>query len=277
MIVALTGAHGLIGVKATAALEAAGHEVRRLTRFPVGKKERRFVLAEPLAPDALTGVDALIHNAHDFTVHGWEEVERVNVAGSFALLDAAKAAGVSRIVFVSSVTAYEGTPSNYGKGKLLVERRVLDGGGIVVRPGLVHGAAGSMWGALAKLSRLPVLPVPGAKRPLRLVHVEEVARDLAASLTWDPKTAGGPVPLAHPDPVPFGSLLRAIGAARGRAPLVIPVPALLAYAPLRLLEALDLPLRFRADSLDSLLQPNPAFDWSSHARLGLRYEPFALK
>ena len=64
--------------------------------------------------------------------------------------------------------------------------------------------------------------------------------------------------------------LRSLGARR-----LVSVPSALAYAPLRLLESAGLPLRFRSDSLVSLLNPNPRVDWSAHARLGLRYHPFA--
>ena len=41
-----------------------------------------------------------------------------------ALLDAARAAGVGRVLFVSSISAYDGCRSAYGRGKLRVETAV---------------------------------------------------------------------------------------------------------------------------------------------------------
>ena len=268
MLVALTGAQGFLGKHATAALMAAGHRVRRLTRNPTGPDDRRFVLGEP-APGALDGVDALIHNAHDFTPVGRENLRRVNVEGSFWLLHEAKIAGVKKVVFVSSISAFPGCASEYGRQKLEVEARVLAEGGVVVRPGLTAGDSG-MFAALQKLCRLPVLPVfDGGRQPLRLALVHEVARDMAASVGWDPNAAGGPVTLAHPAPVLFRDLLRAMGART-----LVPFPSALALAPLRLLEKVGLPLRFRSDSLVSLLNPPTSIDWSPQERLGLRYTPF---
>lgn len=275
MIVAVTGAAGLVGARACAALTAAGHCVRRLTRTPSEANERAFHLGEAVTPEILSGCNALIHAAYDFKVLGWAEVNRVNVEGSFRLLTAAKTAGVKRIIFVSSVSAFKDCRSDYGKGKLAVEKVVLNSGGIVVRPGLVYGGNGGMFASLAKLCAVPLLPVfDGGRQPLQLVHVDEVARDLVAALNWDPSSAAGPVTLANPGPISFKNMFAAIARSQGKTLRTISIPSSLAYVGLRALEALGLPLRLRADSLVGLLNYNPSFDWSPHARLGLTYRRF---
>lgn len=275
MIVAVTGAQGLIGRALVRSLRNAGLTARRLTRMPADGADRRFVLGEKTDPAALEGCDALIHNAYDFAACGEAAVRRVNIEGSLRLFEAADAAKVKTLVFVSSISAWEGCASVYGRGKLEVERAAFARGGVVARPGLVYGGSGGMFGALAKLCALPLLPVfDGGRQPLYLAGLDEVARDLVYSLSWDPAANKVPVTLAHRVPVPFRDLLEAI--ARGRGLTTLSLPSALALAPLRALEAAGLPLRFRSDSLVSLLNPNPDPDWAPLDRLGLAYRPFRL-
>jgi len=64
---------------------------------------------------------------------------RSTVEGSIRLLRMAKAAGVGRIVFISTISAFTGARSRYGRAKLQVESVCRELGGIILRPGLVFG------------------------------------------------------------------------------------------------------------------------------------------
>jgi len=117
MLVALTGASGFIGSYTAAALRKAGHAVRALVRStsrrdhiePHVAEWREGDAADPQALAGLVaGVDAVVHNAAD-----WDALERSpvtnferNVLGSLRLLEAARQAGVSQFLFVSSVAVY---------------------------------------------------------------------------------------------------------------------------------------------------------------------------
>jgi hypothetical protein len=58
-------------------------------------------------------------------------------------------AGVRRLVFISTISAFDGCRSFYGKGKLEVERITHSLGGWVIRPGLLYGEKpGGMLGRL---------------------------------------------------------------------------------------------------------------------------------
>src|SRR5205814_3363974 len=120
------------------------------------------------------------------------EIERVNVAGSVALFQAAEAAGVVRRLFVSTISAWDGGRSQYGRGKLTVERAVRASGGLIVRPGLVWGCEGrGMFAALARIAALPVLPLfDGGRQPFFLIHAEDLAALLARAV--ERASAGGP-------------------------------------------------------------------------------------
>lgn len=275
--VAVTGASGYLGGAVAAALRTAGFTVRRLVRTPSEPGDAVFRLGEPVSPAALEGVDALIHAAHDFRAFGWDEMRRVNVDGAAALFDAARAAGVKRLVAVSSVSAYAGCRSEYGRAKLLLESAAAERGGVSVRPGLVYGGGrGGMFATLEKLCRLPVLPVAdGGRQPMLLVHAEDAAGAIVRALDWDPAAARGPVLLAHDHPVAFGEILQTIARAHGRRVALLPVPSVLMLKGLGAAEALGLRLPARRDSLESLLHPDPAPDFGPARALGLTFRRFA--
>lgn len=250
MTVAVTGARGYLGAHVADAIERAGGEVRRLGRAeaPLGS-----------APPALDGVRALVHAAWDFAPRTRREIARLNVDGSIGLIDAARNAGVERIVFISTLSAFPGCPSMYGQAKLAVEEHVRSLGGIAVRPGLVWGRpGGSLYARLAALAdRAPVLPAL-AGRQLHLAHEDDVAA-LVASLALADVPEGEVVPAAAPGPLTLAEILRRIGEAHGRTVRVVPLPWRAVWAGLRALELAGLAPAFRSDSVRSLvgLQRDP--------------------
>ncbi len=267
---AITGANGLVGGALARRLRATGWETLSLVR---GARSAAgyvpFELGKPLPPEAFKGVDALVHCAYDWSARGWKDIEAVNVRGSIELCEAAVSAGVQRLVFISTVSAYRGCPSLYGRGKLIVEDMVRSRGGIVIRPGLVYGdSSKGMFGALSRLSGLPMLPVfDDGRQPLFLVHVEDLATVIEVTLRPGHAVSPDPITAAFPEPVTFRKLLQLLARARGKRLLLVPVPAPLALAGLRLLEAIGLRLSFRSDSLLTLLDAGATLDFSELQRL----------
>ncbi len=116
MRILLTGGTGYLGGRIAARLRGEGHAVRILVRDPVRARRAldadfetvRGDLSEPASfPVAVRGMDAVVHTAA--AVRNWlpkpEVFEQVNVAGSFALCEAALEAGVGRFVYTSSFFA----------------------------------------------------------------------------------------------------------------------------------------------------------------------------
>jgi len=105
--VLVTGASGFLGGAVASAVRDAGHEVRTFQRRPSGVTDVSDLLGTmtdaAAVARAVDGVEAVVHLAAKVSLAGDPaDFERVNVDGTQTLLAAARAAGVSRFVFVSS-------------------------------------------------------------------------------------------------------------------------------------------------------------------------------
>lgn len=244
----------------TAALRARSHgvvEYRRTLPREKGTGDVRLLdLRHPFEPGLFSGVSCLVHAAWDLRESDPSRAWSVNVEGSRRLLGAATQAGVRRIVFLSSMSAYFGTRQGYGLMKLAVERTVLEAGQVVVRPGLVYGpSAGGMMGTLRKLARLPVIPTfKGANQ--YMLHVDDFVNAMAKVVETEevPSTVVG---LAHPEPVAFDDLMRCLIPV-GRTPRLVQVPWRPVLMALKAGERLGVPLPVRSESLLGLVRPAPA-------------------
>lgn len=113
--IALTGSTGFLGRSLTAAVLAAGHAVRALV--PPGEAPVAGVdavagrLGEPSAAQVVEGCDVLVHLAAlgvQRRDRDWERMALVNAVHPLALLDAAAAAGVRRVVLAGTCLEYTG-------------------------------------------------------------------------------------------------------------------------------------------------------------------------
>ncbi len=151
----------------------------------------------------LDGVDVVYHLAARRGKGDLEASRRVNVVGTERLARASAAAGVGRLVYVSSISVYAETNAPdgmiteeveprgiallnpYSKTKYEGEsalRRLADSGDAppvtVVRPTNVYGPWGRSWFLdwVARVRRVPV--VIGGDIPVDIVHVDDVAAGL---------------------------------------------------------------------------------------------------
>lgn len=268
-VCAVTGPNGLVGSACCQFISSKGFKILPLQR-------PTFELGEDVNSELFKGVDALVHCAYDFRLLSWPAIRAVNVEGSIKLLKAAAAAGVKKIVFISSVSAFEGCRSLYGQGKLEVERVALSLGAIVIRPGLVYGSPGrGIYGALETIAKLPLIPVfSGGQQTFVLVHIDDLKQAIATVLEADAEHVKGIITAAHTQPITFKDIFRTLSAKRGRQVQFFSIPGSFGLLGLRLLEALSLPTGFRSDSLIGMLYPNPNMDFSAAQKLGLKFRPF---
>lgn len=272
---AITGAGGYLGSRLRQYLTAAGCGVTGFTRRPAGTGSMAYDLASAPSPQALRGADVLVHCAYDFGPSAWRDIVRVNVEGSARLFAAARAAGVTRIVCISTLSAYEGCRSRYGRAKLLIEDEARKAGALIVRPGLVYGKdAGGMLGSLNRvLKSAPCLPLLGdGSWPLYLAH----EADLCALIGALGEHGGGerPIAAAAPDSWRFRDVLSGIARTWGRDPLFIPVPWRAVWLGLSALESCGVRAGFRSDSVLGLVYPTPRPSFSELAESGIVFRKF---
>jgi nucleoside-diphosphate-sugar epimerase len=276
---AITGANGYVGSIVTEALTAAGFETRRLIRRPLpGATDYEYEIGAGCSPDTLEGVDVLVHCAYNFTATSRSDVWASNVFGTRSLLDLAVSSGVRRTIFVSSMSAYPGTRQIYGRVKLASESDAFARGMSVIRPGLIYGPGwGGMAGVLRRLTSLPLVPLVGRHAKQFTLHEDDLRQAITILAKAD-TLPGRPIGLAHPSPVPFEQLLRAVAPADAdHEPRFVPIPWAPVYWAIRAAERTPLKLPVRADSLLGLVRSAPFVPNRQDLRdLKIELRPFSL-
>jgi nucleoside-diphosphate-sugar epimerase len=268
--VAITGATGYVGSQLAGRFERDGWKVVKT----------RFRLGDDIRPDVLGDCEALVHCAYDFRPVSWAEIHRVNVDGSRSLLDAAAAAGVGRIVVLSTISAFDGCRSLYGRAKLEIEKDAMRVGAAVLRPGLVYvdaaADAGGMYGSLLASARASLVPLlDGGAQCQYLVHADDlyaVARGLASG---DVPVPSKPVVVASPRCWTMRELITALSRRQGGAPRFVSVPWQAVWLGLKTAELARLRLGYRSDSVVSLVHQDPQPDFSALNALGVTAREFS--
>ncbi|HZT50967.1 MAG TPA: hopanoid-associated sugar epimerase [Stellaceae bacterium] len=266
--VLVTGASGFVGAAVVRALLAERRKVRVLLRPSSDRRNiegldvelRLGSLTEPRSlAAALDGCGALYHVAADYRlwVRNSKPMYAANVDGTRALMEAALAAGVERIVYTSSVAvlgwlpeggvADETTPStladmigHYKRSKFLAEEAVRDLiktrrlPAVIVNPSTPVGSRDikpTPTGRMileAAAGRMPAYVDTG----LNVVHVDDVAR---GHLLAEAKGRIGERYILGGENLTLGVLLRGVAEVVGRKPPTLQVPVPLVW-PVALVE-----------------------------------------
>jgi dihydroflavonol-4-reductase len=261
-MILVTGASGFVGSAVARQLLQMGEQVRVLAR----STSSRVNLADPKLDivqgdlrdaasleRALQNVGVLFHVAADYRLWARDdnEIIRTNVEGTRALMEAARHAGVERIVYTSSVATLKarpgGVPSDetfpldatsavgaykYSKvvAERLVERMVAEQSlpAVIVNPSTPIGPGDvrpTPTGRIiveAASGRMPAFVDTG----LNLVHVEDVAAGHIAA--WQKGRVGERYILGGQD-VRLGDMLAEIAQQIGRTPPKLRLPRRLIY------------------------------------------------
>jgi len=215
--VLLTGASGFIGSAVARALVEEGFSVRALLR-PESRRDHLAALGIEIVEGRIDAADSvtaalvsrryLVHVAADYRLWARDqrEIFAANVEGTRAVMQAARNAGVERVVYTSSVATVEprpdGSPADerafmaetaasgaYQRSKIMAERLVremVSAGlpAVIVNPATVIGPGDARPTPTGKIiiaaatGRIPAFVDTG----LNLVHVDDVARGHVAAL-----------------------------------------------------------------------------------------------
>jgi uncharacterized protein YbjT (DUF2867 family) len=183
---AVTGAFSYSGRSIATALINSGRQVRTLTGHPNRAKDATPVNIHPLDFDdqiglvtSLEGVTTLYNTYWVRFAHGRIDHE-LAVENSRALFQAARRAGVERIVHVSITHPSVDSPLPYFRGKAFVERALAETGisYAVVRPAILFGGDGVLLNNIAWLLRhFPIFAIGGrGDYRIRGIHVDDLAQ-----------------------------------------------------------------------------------------------------
>lgn len=253
MKVLITGANGFVGSHVAERLSAHdGVELRLMLRstsrlaFLEGVDYERVegdLRNETSLAAAVQGIDTVIHVAGLTSALTEARYHEVNARGTEVLVRAAKACGVKRFVYVSSLAALgpsldgltpPATPnpvSGYGRSKLAGEYPVLaekDAMSVaVVRPPAVYGERDRGMLPFYRIAKLGFVPVYGdGHRRLSFIHAHDVADAIIATALADGPS--GAVYTINDGAIhTWRSLIAAYGKAAGRRLRALPVPPLL--------------------------------------------------
>jgi len=227
----VTGAFSYSGRAIAAELLGAGRSVRTMTGHPDRAPDNSEVQIRPLDFDDQLALVASLEGATTLYNTYWVRFahQRIDhdlaVANSRALFQAAKRAGVQRIVHVSITHPSADSPWPYFRGKAQVERALAETGipYAVLRPAILFGGDGVLINNIAWLLRhLPVFAVGGrGDYRVRAMHVDDLARLAVARGTERHNSVTDAV---GPERPTFLELVTTIRQAVGSRALIVKVP-----------------------------------------------------
>jgi uncharacterized protein YbjT (DUF2867 family) len=236
----VTGAFGYSGKYITARLLEAGVRVRTLTNSlrranPFGDKveARPFNFDDPAALiEALRGATVL-YNTYWIRFNTKEPgfQHSVAVENTLKLFEAAKQAGVPRVVHTSITNPSEDSPLEYFKGKAVLERALKESGlsHAILRLNVLFGHEDILINNIAwTLRKLPVFGVFGdGQYRLQPMHVDDFAA-LAAAQGKD--HTNRVIDAIGPETFTYRRLVEEIGRIIGVHRPIVSVPPSIGYA-----------------------------------------------
>ncbi|MGO2035450.1 MAG: NAD-dependent epimerase/dehydratase family protein [Brevibacterium sp.] len=258
MRITVTGASGLLGSSVARALIAAGHEVTTLQRRPSGAEGAHDVIGSVTDPtavtEALTSAEAVVHLAAKVSMMGDpKDFEAVNIGGTRTLVEAAQAAGVPRLVHISSPSVAHTGESIIGEGAgpaspdhargeyartkaagelIALAADSADFRVLVLRPHLMWGPGDAQLTERvidrARSGRMPVLGSGAAL--VDTLFVDNAVEAIVAAVDAVDATHGEALVVTNGQPRPIGELMSRIAIAGGASEPKLRIPVAPALA-----------------------------------------------
>lgn len=240
-VVTLFGGSGFIGSQAVRALARRGWRIRIAVRNPVlaieiqplgDPGQIQFLRCDVTSPAdvaaAVRGSDAVVNLVGVLHEGGGKRAfKAVHVEAAKTIAEAAKAAGVKRLVQISAIGADANSASAYGRSKAQAEAevRAVYPDAVILRPSLVFGAGDGFLNRFAAMATFsPVLPlIGGGETKFQPVYVGDVAEAIARGVIRG-DAVGKTFELGGPSTYSFREILELVRRETGRNRLLAPLP-----------------------------------------------------
>ena len=251
MNVFVTGATGAIGRYVIPELVQAGHDVTGLARSDAkaaqleaqgARAARVSMFDEAALRDVFHGIEAVCNLAtaippvaKSARAAAWAENERIRTEGSAAVVDAALAAGVGRVVQESITFNYPGRgdewidesvpidPPVQGRSVAIAEHNTArftarGGTGVVLRFAMFYGSGSEHTEQFLRAARRHIGTMVGKPRAYQsFIHLHDAATAVVAALT----VPAGVYNVVDDEPLTKRETAFAIGAAVGKRPWLL--------------------------------------------------------
>ncbi len=255
MQILITGATGFVGRALVNRLVAEGERPRVLVRdeararavFPGDTVD--FAVGDVLKPAtvdaAMHDIEVVVHSGFmtaNLKQHGEQRYNTVNVSGTQNVVDAAKRAGVRRIVVVSGLGTKAAKPGSYMQGRYLAEEAVKSSGleWSILQPSVQFGQGAAFFVGLANLIRQVPLVVPVAgtgQEQFQPIWIEDVVTCLVKQIR-EAERAGHSYTVGGPEILTYNQILDLLMRTLGKQKLKIPGPKPFVFLGAAMMEAL---------------------------------------
>ncbi|MBM3933028.1 MAG: complex I NDUFA9 subunit family protein [SAR202 cluster bacterium] len=272
-MILVTGPTGFVGRRVVGQLHALGIPTRALVRSTsrtaalpregIELAQGDVLDAESLAK-ACVGADAVIHLAAVIRQKGKLSFQSVNYGGARNLLAAAKAAGVKRFIYASTIGATSDASIPYLYSRWMAEQEIARSGVpyTIVRFSVGFGEGDEFFNVLAALVKLmPVVPIVGdGQSKFQPIAVDDAARCLVEAYRQEGHE-GKTYDIGGPERYTYAELVDVIARTLGAKYAKVRVPVAAMKPAAAVMEALTpsppvTPEQLKMLHLDSIAEPD---------------------
>ena len=238
MKIAITGGTGFVGSHLANALLSRGHGVELVARRAEPRavafqnsQHATFTSADLSSVSkletAFAGCHAVAHMAGINREIGRQTYPQVHIQGTENVVEAARRAGVQKIVLLSFLRARPNCGSPYHESKWAAEETVRKSGipYTILKAGMVYGRGDHMLDHLSRaFHTLPLLATVGFReRPVRPLAIEDLVRVLRTCLVEN-RLSNQTIAIMGPEELLLSQAARRVAAVLGKRVLIFPAP-----------------------------------------------------
>jgi uncharacterized protein YbjT (DUF2867 family) len=230
MRIAITGAAGFIGTHLSQRLESENHDLVLVSRRTRPDDDRMFAtdLSDAgVLRELFRDCKAVAHCAGINREIGNQTYQRVHVEATRNVVEAAKAAGVEKIVLMSFLRARANCGSPYHESKWEAEEIVRNSGldYTIIKAGVIYGLGDHMLDHLSHaLHTFPIFALVGLKdKTVRPLAVEDLVHVMRGALV-DRRMKRQTVAVVGPEEIYLAEAVHRVAEVVGKQPLMFPLP-----------------------------------------------------